>query len=158
MKIEEIKVSELKPYENNPRIIPEEAVERVAASIREFGFKVPLVIDKDNVIVTGHTRLKAAQRLGLATVPCVRAAELTPEQVRAFRLADNKTGEFSRWDDSKLLEELGGIQDIDMEDFGFVGDPMDGDDDGAGAPGEFTEYGEDDEAKHRCPRCGYEWR
>lgn len=118
MEILEISVSELKPYENNPRI-NDEAVAKVAESIKEFGWKVPLVIDRDNVIVAGHTRLRAAQELGLQTVPAIRADDLTPEQVKAFRLADNKTAEFAEWDFDKLAEELEGIEEIDMGAFGF---------------------------------------
>ena len=90
--------SELIPYANNPRKNGP-AVDKVAASIKEFGFKVPIIIGKDNVIVTGHTRLLAAQKLGLETVPCIIADDLTPAQIKAFRLADNKTAEFSEWDD-----------------------------------------------------------
>lgn len=91
MKIIEMPISELVPYANNPRN-NDNAVDAVAASIREFGFKVPIIVDKDNVIVAGHTRLKAAEKLGLSSVPVIRADNLTEEQVKAFRLADNKTG------------------------------------------------------------------
>lgn len=118
MQIIDKKLAELKPYENNPRN-NDEAVECVANSIKEFGFKVPIVIDKDGVIVAGHTRLKAAERLGLKTVPCIVADDLTPEQVKAFRLADNKVGELATWDFEKLDIELNGLTDIDMADFGF---------------------------------------
>ena len=119
MTIKEIKISELKEYENNPRI-NDNAVDKVAASIKEFGFKVPIIIDKDNVIFAGHTRLKAAQKLGLEKVPCIVAYDLTEEQVKAFRLADNKTAELAEWEFDKLQEELEGIFDINMQDFGFV--------------------------------------
>ena len=114
------KVGELIPYDNNPRK-NDDAVETVAASIREFGFKVPIVVDKDNVIVAGHTRLKAAQRLGLAEVPVIIADDLTDEQVKAYRLADNKTGELAEWDLEKMEEELRELLDaeIDMTEFGF---------------------------------------
>jgi hypothetical protein len=91
----------------------------VALSISAFGFKVPIVIDKDNVIVTGHTRLKAAKKIGLSTVPCIRADDLTEEQIKAFRLADNKVAEFSSWDEDKLMKELDLISDIDMSSYGF---------------------------------------
>ena len=83
LKIERLKIGELKPYENNPRH-NDEAVQYVANSIREFGFKVPIIIDKDNVIIAGHTRLKAAELLGLEEVPCIRADDLTEEQAKAF--------------------------------------------------------------------------
>lgn len=118
MNIVEKKVAELIPYENNPRI-NENAVGAVAESIRNFGFKVPIVIDKNNVIVSGHTRWKASQQLGLKTVPCILADDLTEEQIRAFRLADNKTAELATWDEEKLLAELEAVKDIDMASFGF---------------------------------------
>ena len=118
MKIEEMRVTDLVPYENNPRK-NDGAVDAVAASIREFGFKVQIIVDKDNVIVCGHTRLKGAEKLGLKTVPVIRADDLTDEQIRAFRLADNKTGELAEWDFEKLEEELRALDDIDMGQFGF---------------------------------------
>ena len=117
MKIVYKKVSELKAYDNNPRD-NDKAVDAVAASIREFGFKVPLVITEDNVIVTGHTRLKASKKLGLETVPCIIASDLTEDQIKAFRIADNKTSELSDWDEDLLSEELANI-DLDMSQFGF---------------------------------------
>lgn len=106
------------PYANNPRL-NDNAVDAVAASIKEFGFKVPIVVDGDNVIINGHTRLKAAHKLGLKQVPVIVADDLTHEQVKAFRLADNKTGELAQWDMAKLGIELEGIDDINMADFGF---------------------------------------
>lgn len=111
-------IQELKPYEKNPRR-NDDAVKYVAASIKEFGFKVPIVIDKDNVIVAGHTRFKAAKKLKLDTVPCIIAEDLSDEQIKAFRLADNKVSEFSVWDDDLLNIELEEIMNIDMIDFGF---------------------------------------
>jgi len=111
------KVSELKEYENNPRN-NEAAIDAVAKSIEEFGFKVPIVITKDDVIIAGHTRLKASLKLGLATVPCVVADDLTEGQIKAFRLADNKTAELATWDFSKLESELASIE-MDMSQFGF---------------------------------------
>ena len=110
-------VDEVIPYENNPRN-NDEAVEYVANSIKEFGFKVPIIVDKDNVIVSGHTRLKAAKQLGLTEVPCITAEDLTEEQIKAFRIADNKTGEKAGWDLDKLKIELEDL-DLDMTDFGF---------------------------------------
>lgn len=111
------KLNELKPYENNPRI-NEEAVEYVANSIKEFGFKVPLVITADGVIVAGHTRYQASKELGLSEVPCIVADDLTDEQIKAFRIADNKTASKSAWDYDKLKLELEDI-DMNMLDFGF---------------------------------------
>lgn len=116
LQVEYIPIDELKPYENNPRI-NDQAVEPVARSIEEFGFKVPIVIDKDNVIIAGHTRLKASQRLGLKEVPCIRADDLTADQVKAFRIADNSVSEKATWDLDKLEIELDEIE-LDMGDFG----------------------------------------
>lgn len=106
-----VSMDEITPYENNPRM-NDGAVESVAKSISEFGFKVPIVLDKDYVIVCGHTRYKAAKQLGLTEVPCVIAADLTPKQVKAFRLADNRVSDNSIWDNKKLLEELDDLDDI----------------------------------------------
>ena len=111
-------VSELVPYENNPRH-NDDAVDYVANSIKNFHFQVPIVIDKNNVVIAGHTRLKACHKLGIKDVPCIVADDLTPEQVKAFRLADNKTSELAEWDMDKLDIELGEIPDIDMSAFGF---------------------------------------
>lgn len=113
MEIINKKIKDLKPYENNPRF-NDDAVEYVAKSIKEFGFKVPMIIDKDNVIVAGHTRYKAAIELGLKEVPCIVADDLTPEQVKAFRLADNKVSDYSIWNNVALLEELEDLKDLDI--------------------------------------------
>ena len=118
LKIEYLKTDELIPYANNPRN-NDEAVDYVANSIKEFGFKVPCVIDNEKNVVCGHTRLKAAKKLGIKEVPCIIADDLTEEQIKAFRLSDNKVGEFAEWDFNLLDEELNGIFDIDMSDFGF---------------------------------------
>lgn len=118
MIVQETNISEIRPYENNPRK-NDDAVEYVANSIREFGFKQPIVCDMDGTIIAGHTRYKAAKRLGIETVPVVYANDLTPEQVNAYRLADNKVAEAATWDMDKLYEELDGLLDLDMEQFGF---------------------------------------
>ena len=118
MQIIEKRLDEIHPYENNPRK-NEAAVKYVAASIREFGFKVPIVIDAGGEIVAGHTRYKAAHELGLETVPCVVADDLTPQQIKAFRLADNKTAEMAGWDFDALDFELECVGDLDMSEFGF---------------------------------------
>ncbi len=113
------KVKDLIPYENNPRN-NESAIDYVANSIKQFGFKVPLVVDKDNVVVTGHTRLKAAEKLGLEEVPVIVADDLTDKQIQAFRIADNKTNDMAEWNDDLLGIELKDVMnDIDMTDFGF---------------------------------------
>ena len=112
-------IDEIIPYENNPRK-NDEAVQYVANSIKEFGFKVPIIIDKDGVIVAGHTRYKAANELGLKEVPVILADDLTEDQIKAFRIADNKVGEKAGWDLDKLKLELDDINlDIDMTEFGF---------------------------------------
>lgn len=118
MDIINIALKDLKPYENNPRK-NDDAVKYVAESIKEFGFKVPIVIDKDNVIVAGHTRYKAAKKLGMTEIPCIIADDLTDEQIKAFRLADNKVAEKAEWDFDLLNTELDDIIDLDMELFGF---------------------------------------
>ena len=111
-------ISDIRPYEKNPRK-NDEAVKYVAESIKEFGFKVPIVVDKDNVIVAGHTRYKAAKKLKLIEVPCVVADDLTEEQIKAYRLADNKVAEKAQWDFDLLAEEIGALSDFDMIVFGF---------------------------------------
>lgn len=122
MKVMDMRLEEIIPYHANPRH-NEKAVEAVANSIREFGFKQPIVVDVNNVIIVGHTRYKAARELGLETVPVLVAEDLDEEKVRAYRLADNKTAELAEWDDSLLEQELGAIEGLDMGDFGFsVGD------------------------------------
>jgi ParB-like chromosome segregation protein Spo0J len=144
------KLDDLTPYENNPRN-NDDAVEYVAKSISIFGFKVPMVIDSSNVIVCGHTRYKAARELGIEEVPCIIADDLTDDQIKAFRLADNKVAEFSKWDIEMLNSELE-VLEIDMEDFGFV-EISDID---------LDDFFEDPEPKVKepkkiqCPHCG-EW-
>ena len=118
MDIIEKNLNEIEPYEKNPRK-NDHAVEYVANSIKEFGFKVPIVIDKNGIIVAGHTRYKASKKLGLKKIPCIIADDLTDEQIKAYRLADNKVSEKSEWDFDLLGEELDEIFDIDMVDFGF---------------------------------------
>lgn len=116
-----IPISEVRPYGKNPRK-NEAAVKYVKASIEKFGFKIPIIIDKNRVIVCGHTRLLAAKSLGMTEVPCIYADDLTDAQIKAFRLADNKVSEFAEWDDALLGEELADIGadcDIDMTEFGF---------------------------------------
>ena len=113
------RLNELKPYDKNPRN-NEEAVKYVANSIKEFGFKVPIIIDKDNVIVAGHTRYKASKKLELQEVPCIVADDLTEEQIKAFRIADNKVSEIAEWDNDILAIEMEDISEFDMSDFGFI--------------------------------------
>lgn len=117
MNIVNKKVKDLVPYKNNPRI-NDASVRAVANSIKEFGFKVPIVIDKNNVIVAGHTRHKAAKMLGLEEVPCIIADDLTDEQIKAFRIADNSTSSESEWDIDLLNIELSDLT-FDFTDFGL---------------------------------------
>ena len=121
MNIVKLKVSDLIPYINNPRN-NENAVDKVASSIAEFGFKNPIVIDKNNVIINGHTRLLASKKLGLKEVPVIVADDLSEAQVKAFRIADNKVAEYSKWDYDLLNVELEQLEDLDfsMGDFGFI--------------------------------------
>ncbi len=150
MNIVERKLEDVRPYEKNPRR-NDDAVQYVAESIKQFGFKVPIVIDNDGVIIAGHTRWKAAKKLGLKTVPCIIANDLTVEQVKAFRLADNKVAEMAGWDFALLEEELQLI-DFDMAAFGFA-EQEDVD---------ISDFFEDAEQKEKepkkiqCPHCG-EW-
>ena len=143
MQIVEMPVGELVPYENNPRK-NDGAVEAVANSIKEFGFKVPIVVDRRNVIIAGHTRLRAAKLLGLETVPVIRAEDLTEEQVNAFRLADNRTQELAEWDFEMLNEEMRKLSEIDMTQFGFERMQSSMDEWQAGRK-KFGEVGEEDE-------------
>ncbi len=125
MRIQYRKLSSVKPYERNPRI-NDAAVDAVAASIQEFGFRQPIVVDEDGVIIAGHTRFKAAQQLGLEKVPVHVAKDLTPVQIKAYRLADNKTGEIAEWDKDLLPIELADLQgmDFDLDLIGFSPDDL----------------------------------
>ena len=118
MEIEYVDIQSIKPYERNAKKHPEEQVEQIAKSIREFGFRQPIVVDKDGIIIIGHGRTLAAKKLGIKKVPVVRAEDLTEEQVKALRLIDNKTNE-SDWDFELLDVELDSISDLDMQEFGF---------------------------------------
>lgn len=119
MQVKTVSIDQIKPYENNPRN-NDDAVDAVANSIKEFGWQQPIVVDNGGVIIAGHTRYKAAKKLGYKEVPIVVADKLTEEQVNAYRLADNKVGELANWDTKKLDDELQALLDqIDMTDFGF---------------------------------------
>ena len=148
MEIINKKLSEIKPYEKNPRR-NDDAVKYVENSIRSFGFKVPIVIDKDGTIVCGHTRYKAAVSLGMEQVPCIMADDLSPEQIKAFRLADNKVGEFAGWDFAGLEDELREIP-FDMGDFGFLEDET------TDLEGLFEDHekAEKEPKQIKCPHCG----
>lgn len=153
LKIEYLPLDSIKPYENNPRN-NEDAVQYVANSLKKFGWKQPIVIDKDGVIVAGHTRYAAAKQLGMKTAPCVIADDLTEEECRGYRLADNKTAEMAGWNFPLLDIELAEIETLDMADFGFQNTAFDEDtisDLFADAPEK-----EKESKKIQCPHCG-EW-
>lgn len=156
MKVEYRKLAELIPYAKNPRD-NREAVDKVAASIQMFGFLVPIVIDKDDVIVEGHTRLLAARKIGMKEVPTIKAYDLTEEQAKALRLVDNRVAEMAIWDMPLLTESLEEIGDeIDMVQFGFdLAKEMEAyeiKDTGM----EFDEGDFEDEAfEYTCPECGF---
>ena len=118
-----VAVEKIKPYANNPRI-NKKAVEKVMKSIQAYGFKVPCVLDKNYLLITGHTRWEAAKRLKMKRIPCIIASDLNKAKADAFRIADNKVAEYSTWDMTKLKEELSKIQleDIEFDDMGFDND------------------------------------
>lgn len=156
MNVQMKRIDEIRPYENNPRK-NEQAVDAVAASIQEFGFRQPIVIDKNGVIIAGHTRYKAAKSLGLTEVPCEIASDLTDEQAKAYRLADNKSGELASWDYELLDVELEELQaDFDMTDFGFIDCGISDEQINAFFDDRETET---DHKKHVhvCPQCGCEF-
>lgn len=126
MQIEMWPIDRIKEYDGNPRQISDAAVAAVARSIREFGFKVPVIVDKDGTLIAGHTRVRAAREEGLAEIPVIRADDLTPEQVRAFRIADNKLHELATWDSDLLSIELSELQsaEFDLDVIGFDGDEL----------------------------------
>src|ERR1700738_4358717 len=114
MKIEMRDIADIKPYENNPRF-NDAAVDAVAKSIKEFGFRQPIVVDEEGVIIVGHTRYFAAQKLGMTTVPVHVAVGLSPAQAKAYRIADNQTATLSQWDDDKLPRELAALLEMDFD-------------------------------------------
>lgn len=149
MELIEKKISELKEYENNPRK-NDKAVGYLKNSIKDFGFKVPIVIDSNNVIVCGHTRLKAAKTLKMKTVPCIIADDLTDEQIRAFRLADNQVTGLSTWDNEMLDAELEALG-IDMSSYGFtLGKVLEN----SSEEIDVADF-EDEEFEYECPCCGF---
>jgi ParB-like chromosome segregation protein Spo0J len=143
------------PYARNPRKISDEAVSAVAGSIKEFGFKSPIVVDAEGVVINGHTRLKAAMRLGLSEVPVIVASDLTPAQAQAYRLADNRVAEFSEWDADMLRVELDEIEvDLDFAGFDDLLMPASPD----FSPGSQDDQGKLDEIQPKlikCPSCGH---
>lgn len=155
MQVKMMRTNKLVPYANNPRD-NSDAVEAVAASIREFGFKVPITCSTDNVVITGHTRLLAAKMLGMSTVPVI-VLDIPEQKQREYRLADNRIGEFSTWELDMLKNELGEIKGIDMGDFGFIVDS--GAIEDAADGGGFNRGGiDEDDGMVECPRCKARFR
>jgi hypothetical protein len=115
-----VEIGDVKPYERNPRVISKRAVEAVAESIRRFGWRQPIVVDKDYVIIVGHVRYEAAKQLGLKRIPVHVATTLTPQQVAAYRIADNKTNELTRWDSDLLGQELADLLALPDVQFDWV--------------------------------------
>lgn len=153
MKVIEKSLKDIKPYEKNPRK-NDSAVDAVAASLKEFGWQQPIVIDKQGVIVAGHTRYKAAKKLGMTSAPCVVADDLTPEQIKAYRLADNKTNELAVWDFELLETELLDLADFDMAEFGFsAADNFGSEEDYS----ETKEHTAKEGGTVACPSCGFEF-
>lgn len=153
LKIEYKDINELIPYINNPRI-NDGAVDKVASSIKNFGFKNPIIIDKNNEIIAGHTRLKAARKLGLEEVPTIKVDDLTDNQIKAFRIADNKTSEFAEWDFGLLEIELEGL---DNEFTGFDIDAIDEDIEGLDLDDDPADQSDGDKQTCFCPKCGFEF-
>lgn len=154
MQIVNVDINEIRPYENNPRD-NKNAIPEVERSIREFGFKVPIVLTKDNVIVTGHTRYEAAKLIGMDKIPAIYADDLTEEQIKAFRLADNKVGEFSSWDFGKLEQELDGIDDEYFDElFGRIKVTDEKTPDDVDPEIDISAY-DDEEFEYECSFCGF---
>ena len=157
MKVEQWSIARVKPYERNARIIPPSAIEKVALSIQKFGWQQPIVVDSAGVIVAGHTRLLAAQKLGLKKVPVHVAAELSAEQIKAYRLMDNRSHQESEWNDDLLRFELGALAPLDLAVTGFDADELTAllvstSDE---PPDTFQEFDENIEIEHICPRCKF---
>lgn len=164
MKLIELTLDEIKPYENNPRK-NDDAVNAVAESIRQCSYIAPIIVDEDHVIIAGHTRYKALKALGMDKIQCLVCDGLTEEQKKKYRFLDNKTGEKATWDLMKLETELEGLDLEGFDFFGMAADlPVDGDLGGAGEKEEKepdgstefdTEVFGDEEFKYQCPKCGF---
>lgn len=152
-----------KPYENNPRIIPQSAIEKVAKSIEEFGWRQPIVVDSEDVVVVGHTRLLAAKHLGLDSVPVHVVTDLSEAQVKAYRLADNRSGEEAAWDRDLLTFEFTSLADeaFELSFTGFDAPEITLPD----APVSFDPVSVEEQpsldeksGRAECPKCGYRWK
>jgi ParB-like chromosome segregation protein Spo0J len=162
-KIESLPISALVPFSGNSRTHSAEQVAQIAASIQEFGFTNPLLIDKDSVVIAGHGRLLAAQKLEMTEVPCIRLSHLSPTQVNALVLADNRIAMNAGWDEELLKVSLQGLTDegFDTSLLGFsqaeieksLTDSLAEDE----APEDFKEVDENIDTEHQCPKCGYAW-
>lgn len=164
MEIELLSVEKLIPYVNNARIHGDEQVAQVAASIQEFGFTNPVLIDAKNGIIAGHGRVLAARKLGMKEVPCIRLTSLTEAQKKAYIIADNKLALNSSWDHELLAAEITFLKesDFDLSLTGFDSVLLENllnsiDVKDKSAPKEFDEVGSDIEMDYCCPACGYEW-
>lgn len=156
MQIVEKKLDEIKPYKNNPRINTQ-AIDKVAQSIKDYGFKNPIILDKNNEIICGHTRYEAAKQLELKKVPCIVATDLTPKQVREYRLVDNKTSELSWWDFDKLNEEIEKYN-LDVFDYGFKDFNLEEDYNEQNIKdSEIDQDKLQEEFKNECPKCGFKF-
>lgn len=149
MQIVNIDINKIKPYEKNPRF-NEDAIMYVKNSIENFGFKVPITIDKNNVIITGHTRYEASKLLGLKEIPCIILKDLDENKIKAFRLADNKVSEYSKWDYDKLEIELNKIENMDI--YGFMKNIETFNWDDIEDLDEDT-YEQPEHKKYECPYC-----
>ena len=156
MDVENVPIFEIIPYDKNPRK-NDKAVDVVAKSIKEFGFKVPIILDKNNVIIAGHTRLKAAEKLGLKEVPVLWADDLTPEQVKAFRIMDNKSSEYADWNLDLLKTELTDLKNLnfDLDLTGFTNTDIENID--KYLENKIKEVDENIKTENECPSCGYKW-
>ena len=161
MNVKTIPIDDLKPYAHNPKTHPVEQVDKIARSIEEFGFLVPVLIDADNSIIAGHGRLMAARKLGLIEIPTICIDHLTEAQIRAYRIADNRLTE-SAWDLELLESEISILQDMDF-DIDLTGfddielGEMFPDTSDETPPEEFPEFDEDITTENECPKCGYKW-
>ena len=156
MEVISLKLSEITPYENNPRK-KGKAVEAVKISIKKYGFRVPVIVNKDKILVCGHTRLEAAKILGLEEIPAIFAEDLTDEQVKAFRIADNKVSEFSTWDLEKLEKEIEGLDEdefISRYFSRYIGDETQKTETFVNKELELDGF-DDEQFKYECPCCGF---
>jgi len=161
MNIEYIETDKLVPYINNAKLHPEDQVGKIASSIKNFGFRQPLVVDKQNEVIAGHGRLQAAKKLGMEQVPCVRADDLSKAQVKALRLSDNRTAQ-SDWDWSLVQVELEELQGLDFDialtgfDEGEINSILDNE---SSIPDDNKDLDEDAmaETENECPKCGFKW-